>query len=138
MTSTQALSVESGYRYLSLKEEFPDLWDTFTQAENTQPLTFNLSEGTIAFNLDKLVIGDEEKDIYLFPVPAKYKTLEDLLNDNSFALNGQDWDASTGKVSIDGSQDLPSDWTITTDAGLSEEEITDIVLFIPYQGGLSW
>jgi hypothetical protein len=138
VTSTQALSVESGYRYLSLKEEFPDLWDTFTQAENTQPLTFNLSEGTIAFNLDKLVIGDEEKDIYLFPVPAKYKTLEDLLNDNSFALNGQDWDASTGKVSIDGSQDLPSDWTITTDAGLSEEEITDIVLFIPYQGGLSW
>ena len=98
-----------------------------------------MSESVVAFNLDKLEIGDGNSDIYMFPIPANNIALEELLDESSFSLNGKSWDEGSSKVSIAGSDSMPSEWSVTVGGeAISEEELQDVVLLIPYSGELSW
>ncbi|WP_372365161.1 LamG-like jellyroll fold domain-containing protein [Candidatus Uabimicrobium sp. HlEnr_7] len=143
----------SGSKYLSLKQTFANAWHAFTTmpVNEVYNLNFALANKMFPPNITEMTLGNSGQ-VYLVPIFTE-ATIEQIKSGNislpTITLNSNNWNSTNKTVAIGENASPPTKWEIQvsnlqqslliaqTDA-INTELWQDIVLIIPYNGGLDW
>lgn len=164
LIQTQELKYHADHRNVSIREEFPGIWEQFLTADQNgqHQLKLNISEKFFNINLkpNTFQLGKEEDgERNIFLTPIFNSSIEKSVTENlHLTVNGETWNKKVRKVKVEDSSDkkdnvnsgnYPIHLTLSKPADqllaqaekvskIDSEQLLDILMILPYEGELDW